>query len=211
LRSDPSETQRLSAGTSEEERRDVLAQIFTTQREKLRRMVEIRLHPRLRPRLDPSDVLQEAYVEACKRLGRYLRSPGLPVFLWLRRVTAYTLRDIHRRHLGAKARNPGREVARLDHREPEASSVSMADQLVARASTPSDAAQREERKKVVQKALDSLDPLDREILAIRFFEQLSSAEAAVVLGITEAAARKRYLRALARFKEAYGGPFETEG
>jgi RNA polymerase sigma-70 factor (ECF subfamily) len=166
---------------------------------RLRRMVAVRLDPRLQGRLDPSDVLQETYLEAARQLGDYLSRPGPPFHLWLRGLAGNRLNKLHRRHLGASKRDAGRDVS-LDEAVPEASSVVLAAHLVGREDRPSDAAHRAELQARLAAALDQLDPLDREALVLRHFEQLSSAEAGEVLGISEAAAGKRYLRALERLR-----------
>jgi RNA polymerase sigma-70 factor (ECF subfamily) len=163
-------------------------------------MIALRLDRRLVGRLDPSDVLQEAYFQAVAALPAYLERPALPFFLWLRWLTGRTLQAMHRRHLGVRARDAGREVRIDRHGMPEASSVAMAAQLLGRDTRPSDAAARDERKQRVREALEALDPADREILVLRHFEELTAAEAAQVLGIARSAASKRYVRALKRLK-----------
>ncbi|MBI4601189.1 MAG: sigma-70 family RNA polymerase sigma factor [Planctomycetes bacterium] len=167
-------------------------------------MVDLRLHPRLRGRIDPSDVLQDAFLDASRKLPRYLRDAPMPVFLWLRRVTADRLHDIHRDHLAAKARDARREVPlRAGPAGPEASSFALADVLLQKGASPSEAAIHAEERASIQNALDSLDATDREILVLRYFEKLSSAEAAQVLGLREEATRKRYLKALKRLREVF--------
>jgi len=205
-----SELHEFCACATREERENLLAGYFSRYRPRLSRMVQLRLHPRLRQRIDPSDVIQETYLEAARRLEHYLESPDVPLFLWLRRIASYTLQRAHRDHLKVKARDAGREV-RHRSRAPDATSEAMAAQFVACGGSPSDAAARTEQKAAVRNALDGLPPADREILALRFFEQISNAEAAQVLQIKEEAVRKRYLRALQRFKDAIGGPLEPEG
>jgi RNA polymerase sigma-70 factor (ECF subfamily) len=164
-------------------------------------MVALRMDRRLQGRVDPSDVIQEAHIEAMSRLTEYLADPSLPFFLWLRLLVGQRLAMLHRHHLGAQARDAGREVA-IDHgRLPEATSAALAARLLGRLTRPSEAAIRAERKLRLQAALDALDPLDREILALRHFEQLSNAEAARALGLDKSAASKRYVRALGRLKD----------
>jgi RNA polymerase sigma-70 factor (ECF subfamily) len=166
---------------------------------RLRRMVAVRLDPRLQGRLDPSDVLQETYLEAARQLDDYLSRPGPPFRLWLRGLAGNRLNKLHRRHLGASKRAARRDVS-LDEAVPEASSVVMAAHLVGHEDRPSEAAHRADLQARLAEALDGLDPLDREALVLRHFEQLSSGEAGQVLGISEAAAGKRYLRALERLR-----------
>jgi RNA polymerase sigma-70 factor (ECF subfamily) len=178
--------------------------------DRLRRMVALRLDQRLQGRVDPSDVLQEAYLDAATQLAAYLRNPEVPVFLWLRSLTGTRLAKVHRFHLGAQARDVNREVSLDRGGAPGASSAALAAQLLGHEPRPSEVAMRQELTRRLQDVLDGLDVIDREVLALRHFEQLSTAEAAQVLGISEAAAGKRYVRALMRLKDLLmhlpGGP-----
>lgn len=180
---------------------DALAALFEHYRERLRRMVRLRLDRRLSGRVDSSDVLQEAYLEASRRLADYARNPALPFFLWLRLVTGQKLTDFHRAHLGTKMRDAGQEVSLYRGALPQASSVSLAEQLLGRLTSASQAAIRAEHKLLVQQALNSMDAIDREVLTLRHFEQLSNEETALVLGLKKSAASNRYIRALRRLKE----------
>jgi RNA polymerase sigma-70 factor (ECF subfamily) len=177
-----------------------LNEIFVRHRNRLRRMVEMRLHWKLRPRVDASDVIQDAYLEVATRLGEYLRDPKVPLFLWLRLVVGDRLATLHRHHLGAQMRDAGREVSLYRGALPAASSAALAAQLLGRETSPTQAAVRAERILRLQDALNTLDPIDREVLSLRHFEQLTRREAAEVLGIEEGAAAKRYIRALKRLK-----------
>jgi RNA polymerase sigma-70 factor (ECF subfamily) len=181
--------------------RGALNALFVRYHDRLRRMVEMRLDSRLQARLDAADVVQEAYVEVAERLDEYLRDPRLPLFLWLRLVVGERLMKLHRRHLGAQMRDAGREVSLYQGALPAASSAALAAQLLGRYTSPTQAVVRAERILRVQEALNTLEPMDREILSLRHFEELTAAEAAHVLGIEESAAAKRYFRALKRFKE----------
>src|SRR5215475_2524085 len=175
--------------------------LLTRHRDRLRRMLALRLDQRLQGRIDPSDILQEAYLEAWGRLAEYLRAPTMPFFLWLRFLAGQKLVTLHRHHLGRQMRAADREVALYRGRLPEASSAALAAQLLGHETRPSEAAIRAEMKIRLQEALNSMAPLDREVLALRHFEQLSRAETATILGISEAAVSKRYVRALRRLKE----------
>jgi RNA polymerase sigma-70 factor (ECF subfamily) len=177
-------------------------EIFTRYRERLRRMIELRLDHRLQARIDPSDVIQDAYLEVAGRLPEYLADPKLSLFLWLRLVVAEQLVNLHRRHLGAQMRDARREVSLYRDAYPVASSAALAAQLLGKHTSPSEAALRAERLLRLQEALNALDPIDREVLSLRHFEQLSRAETAQALGIEEAAASKRYIRALKRLKDS---------
>jgi RNA polymerase sigma-70 factor (ECF subfamily) len=169
-------------------------------RPRLLRMVSLRLDPRLHGRIDPSDVIQETFLEASARLAEYLRQPTMPFFLWLRFLAGQKLVTLHRRHLGVKMRDAAREVALAGGRRPETSSAVLAAELAGRLPSPSEAAVRAELRARLQEALGGMEPLDREVLALRHFEQLSWAETAQVLGTTEGAASKRYVRALKRLR-----------
>jgi RNA polymerase sigma factor (sigma-70 family) len=124
----------------------------------------------------------------------------LPVYLWLRLVVGERMQRIHRRHLGAAMRDAGREVSLHRGALPQASTASLAAQLLGRFTTASEALIRAEVRLQVQEALDQMEPIDREVIALRHFEELSNGEAAEVLGITPQAASNRHLRALARLQ-----------
>jgi RNA polymerase sigma-70 factor (ECF subfamily) len=181
--------------------REALNALLARHRDRLRRMVDMRLDMRLQARIDRSDVIQEAFVEVAQRLEEYLRDPKLPFFLWLRLVVGERLLKLHRHHLGTQMRDPGREVSLLQGALPAASSAALAAQLLGKHTSPTQALLRAERILRLQEALNNLDALDREILSLRHFEELTAAEAALVLGITESAAAKRYVRAFKRLKE----------
>lgn len=178
-----------------------LGELFARHRERLRRMVQMRLDWRLHGRIDASDVIQEAYLEAARRLDSYFQEPGMPLFLWLRFLVGERLMILHRHHLGTKMRDARREVSLYRDALPEASSAALAAQLMGQHTSPTEAALRAERMLRLQDAVNRLEPLDREILSLRHFEQLSRSETAQLLGIEEAAGAKRYIRALKRLKE----------
>ncbi len=199
---DPRELEQLrQAGQGNEQS---LGDLFARYRGRLRRMVKLRLDPRVQGRVDPSDVVQEAYLEVCKRLADYLRDPALPFFLWLRLMTGQKLTLAHRQHLGVQARDAGREVSLFRGALPAASSAALAAQLLGKLTTPSQAAMKAELKIRLQEALNSMDAMDREVLTLRHFEQLSNAETALVLGLKETAACNRYVRALERLRGILG-------
>ena len=174
--------------------------IFARHRDRLRRMVELRLDWRLQARVDASDVIQDAFLDVARRLPAYLEQPGLPLFLWLRLVVAERLCALRRHHLGTHMRDAGREVSLQGGATPPASSAALAAQLLGKLTSPTQAAVRAERLLRVQEALNALEPIDREILSLRHCEQLSRSETAQVLGIQEAAAAQRYVRALKRLR-----------
>jgi RNA polymerase sigma-70 factor (ECF subfamily) len=196
--SDTTEELLQSAAQGDKEKWGVL---LKRHRSRLRRMVALRLDQRLQGRLDASDVIQEAYLEASARLPEYLRQPALPFFLWLRFLTGQKMLELHRRHLGAHMRDAAREVSLYRGALPETSSAALAAQLLGHDTRPSEAAIRAERKIRLQEALNVMEPLDREVLALRHFEQLNNAETAQALGLQESAASKRYVRALKKLKD----------
>jgi RNA polymerase sigma-70 factor, ECF subfamily len=170
-------------------------------RERLRRMVAVRLDPRLRGRVDPSDLIQETFLDATGLLADYQSSPPLPFYLWLRQLAGTRIAKAHRHHLDTLRRDVRREVALPADSVPSVSSVALAEHLTGREGRPSEAALQAELRSRLEALLDELEPLDREVLALRHFEQLTNAEAAQVLEVTEAAASKRYIRALERLRE----------
>ena len=160
--------------------RQALAALFEQHRDRLRRMVELRLDPRLRARFDASDVVQEAFLDVARDLDAYLADPKLAPLLWLRLHVGRRLTTLHRQHLGTRMRDAGQEISLYQGALPQASSAALASMLLGRQTSPTQAAQRAERMLRVQEALNSLEPIDREVLALRHFEQLGRAEAAQV-------------------------------
>lgn len=210
LENEAPEVRRLLRCPTRGERRALLARLLEENRPRLRRLVELRLHPQLRRRVDPSDVLQDAYLRAERKLEPYLADTRLPFFLWLRRMAGDALHDLHRRHLDAEGRDARMEVSPKDVAV-GVTSESLAHFYLADRTSPSQAAQRSERKALVEAAIARLDEKDREIIALRFFEQLSSRETAQILGIEEEAARKRFTRAISRFRESVATALPEEG
>jgi RNA polymerase sigma-70 factor (ECF subfamily) len=181
-----------------------LGELFELYRDRLRLLVHLRMDHRLQGRLDPSDVLQEAFLEYARSLPDYAKKPEAPFYLWLRCITGRKLHALHRRHLGTRMRDAGREVSIYREALPEASSVSLAAQLLGKFTAPSQAALRSELQLQVQQALNEMEPIDREVLALRHYEQLNNQETAQVLGLSEAAASIRFIRALRRLKDLLG-------
>lgn len=196
---DQTETQELlrQAGTGD---RPAVDALFERHRGALRRAVELRMDPVLARRLDASDVVQAALVDASRRLADYLREPKMPFHLWLRQLAQDRLIDAHRRHRVAARRSLDREQsltapAALDH-----STIELAAQLCDAELTPAAAALRAELAVRLREAIDSLDAADREVVLLRHFEQLSNQDVAQALGLSEAAASMRYLRAIRRLR-----------
>jgi RNA polymerase sigma-70 factor (ECF subfamily) len=192
LAPDSTETRSLLR-QAEDGDRQAFEQLFARHRPELRRFVELRLDPRVRARVDPSDVVQETQLEALRRLDDYLARRPMPFTVWLRKTAHERLLMVRRRHLGAARRSVRRE-ARL----PERSSLLLAQRLVAAAPSPSQQLQRREMIPRVRQALAALPETDAEILLMRDYEELSYQEIAAILDIESTAARKRYGRALLR-------------
>jgi len=177
-------------------KRDALALLFAAHEGKLRRWVEQRLDPRLRGRLSASDVIQEVYLAADQRLEHFRGLAGMPFWVWIRLLSEQRLIDVHRRHLGAQARDAGQEVS-LDR---GGSTTDLAARLAGDLTSPSGAAVRRETLDLLVVAVESMDPLDREVLSLRHFEEMGNDEVARFLGVPEGTASKRYVRALARLR-----------
>jgi RNA polymerase sigma-70 factor (ECF subfamily) len=177
--------------------REALAELFAYYQPRLRQMVRLRWDARLGQRVDPSDVLQDTYLDAARQIDGYLRQPRVAFYIWLRGLVRERLANLRRQHLGARCRAAGREAPL-----PAASSMLLAQQLLAPGSRPSQALLKAEVRQQVQRALARLATADREVLLMRHFEGLSNGEVAQALGLTDSAATMRYGRALLRLKES---------
>ena len=191
---------RLTAGDE-----TALAEFFSLFRERLVRMVRVRTDPRLLGRVDPEDVLQDAYVDAAKRIDKFQAMKCGSPYVWLRAIVAQTLINIHRQHLAVKARDAGREVSIHAGWSPRTTSASIARLLVGNLTSPSQAAVRAELADRLTTAVESMDENDREVLVLRHFEELTNGETAEVLGIEQKAASIRYVRAVRRLKQILSG------
>ena len=181
-----------------------LTELFVQHRERLKRMVNVRMDRRIQARVAESDVLQEAFVDLANQLPNYAKSPELPFFLWLRRLTGQRLAKIHRFHLGQQKRAAEREI-RINHSIPDASSIVVAAELADKMTSAAGRAIRKETQKKVQEVIETMSPSDREIISLRNVEQLSNEEVSLVLGISNKTASKRYTRAILRVKSALEG------
>ena len=182
-----------------------LAELFGLHRKRLRAMVDLRLDRRLRGRVDPSDVLQETFIDLAKRLPRYGEKGDMPFYLWLRLVTGERLLHFHRRHLQTVKRDVRQEVT-IDRRSmPQAASQSIAAGLMGRFTSASAQAIRSEMQGKLQDAINELDEVDREIIVMRNFEEMSNADAALALGLSQNGASNRYIRALKRLRSVLEG------
>jgi RNA polymerase sigma-70 factor (ECF subfamily) len=177
-----------------------LGALLDLHRPRLRMMVELRMDRRLQSRLDASDVLQEAFLEASSRLDEFVRNPSVPFYIWLRSITGQRLAAAYRYHCGTQGRNAYREISLCNGTFPEADSAALAEHLVGRLTSPSTFAMRAELKLKFEDALNELDAMDREIIVLRHFEELTNAEAAHLLDLKPSAACNRYVRALERLR-----------
>jgi RNA polymerase sigma-70 factor (ECF subfamily) len=195
LAEDSGETQRLlqqiRAGQAEATNR-----LLDRHRPYLRRLVEVRLDPKMRSRVDPSDVVQEAQLEASRRLNDYLKLPELPFRLWLRQIAYDRLLMLRRHHVGAARRTVERDLPL-----PDRSSLVLAQQLLAAGSGPSQQLIKREFVRRVREAVSKLPEGDREVLVLRNLEELSNQEVARVLHIDPSTASRRYGRAVIRLRE----------
>jgi RNA polymerase sigma-70 factor (ECF subfamily) len=189
--------------------REARQQLLVRHRDRLRQMVALRMDRRLRARVDPSDVVQEALADAAQELSDYLRQRPLPFYPWLRQLAWDRLIELHRRHVYAKKRSISREDPDF-LALPEESTVQLAQRLLAPGSSPSERFLRDELRGRVQAALAQLSPRDREVLVLRHLEQLSTQDTAAVLGITQGAVKTRHLRALERLRGLLGEDFAEE-
>jgi RNA polymerase sigma-70 factor (ECF subfamily) len=163
-------------------------------------MISARLDPALAARVDASDIVQDVLLEAHKRLNDYLRNPAMPFQLWLRHIAKDHVIDAHRRHRQAQRRSMDREQPLVPAVLADHSSFELAGQLLDQELTPASAAIRHELQHRLNEAIAELEDDDREVILMRHAEQLSNQEVAAALGLTEAAASMRYLRAVRRLR-----------
>jgi RNA polymerase sigma-70 factor, ECF subfamily len=171
--------------------------LFSRHRGKLRRAIMLRMDRRVAARIDASDVVQETYLEAHKRLPKYLKQGNMPFSLWLHWLAREKLLELHRRHLGAQKRAVQFEVPLI----PVNSSAELVSGILGQMTTPSQAFFRMELANQLRAALGMLDDDERDLILWRHFEQRSASEMALLLNITEAAASKRYVRAVERLRK----------
>lgn len=193
--------------------REAFAELFDRHRDRLYRIVSIRMDRRLAGRVDADDILQEIYLDAASRIEHFIDSHSGSFFVWLRLVATQTMANIFRRHLDAKMRDAKREVSIHSGRTYETPTTPIAMQLLGHLTSPSRAAIREESARQLELAIDNMRPIDREVILLRHFEQLDNKEVADVLGIHEKAASIRYIRAISRLKDLVAEipGFEEEG
>jgi len=184
------------------------ADLFEHYRDRLGQTVRLRMDHRLRGRLDVADVLQEAFLDASRRLTEYVAAPDVSMYVWLRSLTIQRLVDLHRWHLGAKMRSVSREVSIYPRSDLSVSAESLTWFLIDRAPTPGAEAVGAEMRQRIHATLNSMHPIDCEMLAMRHFEMMSNTEVAQALGLTKAAASNRYVRAIQRLSRLLQGEFD---
>jgi RNA polymerase sigma-70 factor (ECF subfamily) len=187
---------------------EAVDRLLAKHREPVRRMIDLRLDPAIVQRVDASDVVQEVLLEASRRLQDFLRDPAMPFHLWLRHIAKDHLIDAHRRHHQAQKRGVNREQPLHRPGWAERSSLDLAAQLMDQELTPASAAIQQELQRRLHEAIGRLDEGDREVILMRHFEQLANQEVAAALGLTEAAASMRYLRAVRRLRDLLAPPAE---
>jgi RNA polymerase sigma-70 factor, ECF subfamily len=175
--------------------------LLAEHREPVRRMIDLRLDPAIVQRVDASDVVQEVMLEASRRLKDYLQNPAMPFTLWLRHLAKDHLIDAHRRHHLARKRGVDREQPLRGPAWADRSSMELAAQLVDQERTPASEAIQQELQRKLHQAIAELDDIDREVILMRHFEQMSNQEVAEELKLTEPAASMRYLRAVRRLRD----------
>jgi RNA polymerase sigma-70 factor, ECF subfamily len=166
----------------------------------IRRMIDRRMDRAVQRRVDASDIVQDVMVEANRRLGDYLANPTMPFGLWLRHMARDRLIDAHRRHRVAGSRSVDKEVPLVAGEASDRSEADLAAHLTDRELTPAAAATWHELERRFAAAVEKLDEADRQIVLLRHFEHLSTAEAAEVLGLSKPATGMRYLRAMRRLR-----------
>ncbi len=181
-----------------EQPEQVLAEEFGRYRGRLWRIVNFRLDPVVARRIDTDDVLQEAWMAALQRVPNFIENQALSMFVWLRLIVCQTIVDLHRHHLGAQMRDAYREASLGSLDLTRSTTHSIAARLLATVTSPSGAAMRSEVAEQLRLAIDGMDPIDREVLALRHFEELANHEVAEVLDIEQKAASIRYVRAVKR-------------
>jgi RNA polymerase sigma-70 factor (ECF subfamily) len=172
-----------------------LEDLLQRHRPQLHDFVAIHCDPRLRGRIDPSDVVQDTQMEVVRRIDDFLASRPMPFRLWLRKKAMERLSNLRRDHLTRARRSVAREQA-----WPDRSSLLLARPLLAAGPSPSQHAQAQELAERVSRAVAQLAEADREILLLRHAEDLPFEEIACLLEIEPAAARKRFGRALIRLQ-----------
>ncbi|HBV63248.1 MAG TPA: RNA polymerase subunit sigma [Rhodopirellula sp.] len=181
--------------------KDALATIFANYRERLRRIIQFRIDYRITARVSDSDILQDTYIAAAKRLPHFSQQTEMSAFLWLRLLVKQQLVDIHRQHLKAEKRDARKEMGLQPHQASTQTSMALAVQLAESITAASEVVARAETIAFLESSLNEMDEIDREVIALRHFEELTNIETACVLNLQPSAASKRYLRAMRRLSQ----------
>lgn len=188
--------ERLEAGDT-----NALGELFEAHRGRLLRMIQVRLDPRLSRRLDADDILQEVYLDAANRIHHYVQHHSGSFIVWLRLIVTQTMTDLFRRHLDAKKRDAKMEISMEAHQPIGRNHRPVVLQLLGQLTSPSNVAMRDETAKQLEELIETMKPIDREIIMLRHFEMLENKEVAEVLGIQDKTASIRYIRAMKRLRE----------
>ena len=198
----------ISEATQIEELREgsqeALAALFARYSPRLTKIVRFRLDPRLARRISELDVLQDTYLRASQRIDHFVSAdPPFSAFVWFRLLVNQQLSELYRKHFGAEMRDARRELfIESENAAKQTTSQSLMHFLLATNSkTPSQIISHHEQLDRVEATLNQMSQLDQEMIALRHFEELSNSEAAEVLRISSATARKRYVRAMHRLRE----------
>lgn len=181
--------------------KDALATIFASYRERLRRIIQFRIDSRITARVSDSDVLQDTYIAAAKRLTHFSQQTKMSAFLWLRLLVKQQLVDIHRQHLKAEKRDARKEMGLQPYQSSGQTSMALAVQLAGSITAASEVVAQAETIALLESSLNEMDETDREVIALRHFEELTNIETASVLNLQPSAASKRYLRAMSRLSK----------
>ena len=184
--------------------RQALNVLIDRHRAAVRRLVNMRMDRAIAQRVDASDIVQDVMFEASRRLEQYIQNPAMPFHVWLRQLAKDRIIDMHRRHRVARKRSVDREQPVVSIGDDDASAADLAQLLYDAELTPAAASVRREIEQRFVEAVNLLDDADREIIMMRHFEHLTSADAAQALKLTSAAVGMRYLRAMRKLRDSLG-------
>ena len=184
---------------SDEEANRMVAEMFEEFKDRLLRMIDVRLQPELRSRVDSNDVLQESFMEAYRQLKTGVSAPKGSPLVWLRLIVGQQIVANYRKYCQTQKRNIALELP-LSGGRAQTDMTSTSIFLVGKLTSPSLAARRHELAIKIRECLAQLSESDREILSLRHFEQLTNRETAEELGVSPNAASVMYMRALKKFR-----------